>query len=174
MTGAGYGTKTLGYDRAENFIVVVNVSNEDFEREVGGHVSTRMAKPDSRKASMVKLVDDFVAQVSGADHVANVDGVEAGRDVFLDIFNKFHVPAGDTGRQEVILETLQNWRRVTLEELKEENDVLVCLCRGVTCPVCNRKFGPPVLGSYLFPSNQLRAAGRASHQRGIQGPPMFI
>jgi hypothetical protein len=57
------------------FIVDVDVGDEDFEREVGGHVSTRTDKPDGRKPSVAKLVDDFVALIAGADHVADVDGV---------------------------------------------------------------------------------------------------
>lgn len=37
---------------------------------------------------MAELVDDIVPLISGADHVVDVDGV---RDVFLDVFNAFHV-----------------------------------------------------------------------------------
>lgn len=92
------------------FIVDVDVGDEDFEREVGAYVSTGTDKPDGRKASVAKLVDDFVALIADADNVADVDGVEATREIFLDIFDAFHARLAISERRKWFYRHCESWR----------------------------------------------------------------
>lgn len=108
MSTVGVGCAEMLED--PQFIIDVDVGDEDFEREVGAHVSTRADKPDSRKASVAKLVDDFVALIAVADHVADVDGVEATREVFLDIFDACHAWLAISERRKWFYRHCESWR----------------------------------------------------------------